>query len=189
MKTKQMILCALFAALVAIGGFLKIPLPVIPCTMQLFFATMAGLLLGSRLGALSVLVYVLLGLCGVPVFTAGGGPSYVLYPTFGYLIGFIFGTYLTGKICWAAEEPSYKRIIAASFAGLGLVYIFGTAYCGIILNFVNHQATGIKTLILTYFLPVIPGNVVLLFLGVYVAKRLIPVVKRYGIVSVGSAKK
>ena len=52
-STKEMILCSLFAALIAIGAFIKVPLPYVPFTMQLMFTTLAGILLGSRLGAMS----------------------------------------------------------------------------------------------------------------------------------------
>ena len=77
-KTYKIALVAMFAALSAIGAFIRVPMPMVPFTLQLFFTTMAGLLLGGELGALSVGVYVLIGLLGLPVFTGGGGFSYVL---------------------------------------------------------------------------------------------------------------
>ena len=70
MKTRALILTALFAALTAVGAFLRIPFPIAPITLQVFFTAMAGVLLGPRYGALSQLVYVVLGLIGLPVFTA-----------------------------------------------------------------------------------------------------------------------
>ena len=79
----SLILCALFAALIAVGAFIKIPVPFVPFTLQLLFTTLAGIVLGPKYGALSVGVYILIGLCGVPIFTQGGGPAYVLQPTFG----------------------------------------------------------------------------------------------------------
>lgn len=88
-RTVDLILCALFAALIAVGAFIKIPIPGVPFTLQVLFTTLAGLLLGSRMGAVSVAIYIILGLAGVPIFTGGGGIGYVVYPTFGYLIGFL----------------------------------------------------------------------------------------------------
>ena len=82
-KTTSLLLCALFTALVAMGAFIRIPTPLVPLTLQLWCTTMAGMLLGPKLGAISVLVYVLLGLIGVPVFTMGGGIGYIFQPTFG----------------------------------------------------------------------------------------------------------
>ena len=73
MKARNLILTALFAALTAIGAFIRIPFAFSSITLQFFFTAMAGLLLGAKLGALSQLLYVVLGLVGVPIFAAGGG--------------------------------------------------------------------------------------------------------------------
>ena len=85
--TRNMVLCALFAALIAIGAFIRIPVPYVPITFQGFFVLLAGFLLGPKYGAASMLIYIAVGLVGIPVFTEGGGIMYVLKPTFGYLIG------------------------------------------------------------------------------------------------------
>ena len=88
-KTRDLIYCALFAALTAIGAFIHFQLFQATITLQFFFTAMAGLLLGARLGALSQLVYVALGLIGIPIFAAGGGFNYIFNPTFGFLLGLI----------------------------------------------------------------------------------------------------
>ena len=67
-KTKDMILSAMFVALISVGAFIKIPIPVVPFTLQDLFTMLAGLLLGKRRGSLAVCVYVALGLMGLPVF-------------------------------------------------------------------------------------------------------------------------
>ena len=61
-KTKSMIYCGLFTALIAAGAFIKIPVPVVPFTLQYLFTMLAGLFLGSRKGMISVVAYMLLGL-------------------------------------------------------------------------------------------------------------------------------
>ena len=109
-KTRNMILCALFAALSAAGAFIRVPIPVVPFTLQTLFTLLAGMLLGPKLGATAVGVYIVLGLAGLPVFTQGGGPSYVFQPTFGYIIGFAIGAYVTGKIAHAQPRPSLRRL-------------------------------------------------------------------------------
>ena len=82
-KTRSMVQCALFAALVAIGAFIQIPVPYMDYfTLQFLFVLLAGMLLGSARGALSVSVYVLVGLVGFPVFAAGGGIQYIFRPSF-----------------------------------------------------------------------------------------------------------
>lgn len=74
------------------------PVPVVPFTLQFLFTTLAGLLLGSKKGAISVVAYMILGLAGLPIFSEGGGFWYVIKPSFGYIIGFCIGTYVTGLI-------------------------------------------------------------------------------------------
>ena len=97
-KTRDLIYCALFAALTAIGAFLHFQLFQATITLQFFFTAMAGLLLGAKLGALSQLLYVALGLVGVPIFAAGGGFGYIFNPTFGFLLGLIPTAWVIGKI-------------------------------------------------------------------------------------------
>lgn len=173
-KTYDLIMCALFTALVAVGAFIKIPVPAIPVTLQLFFTTVAGLLLGGKLGALSVLLYVALGLLGIPVFASGGGLGYVFVPTFGYLIGFIFGAFVTGTIANKTCAPSFLRLLAANFSGLIVVYLVGLVYYYIICNFVINTPIGLWPLFLYGFAMVVPGDAVLSVLAAVVAKRLIP---------------
>ncbi len=127
-RTYHMILCALFAALIAVGAFIRIPVPVVPFTMQTFFVSLSGMLLGKKYGATSVLLYLAIGLIGLPVFTQGGGIGYVLKPSFGYLIGFVLGAYLTGLIARRLRQPTFGRLLAAAFAGLGVIYTCGTVY-------------------------------------------------------------
>jgi biotin transport system substrate-specific component len=97
-RTYKMMLVALFAALIAVGAFIRVPVPLVPFTMQTFFVVLAGMLLGKKLGGASALVYLAIGLIGIPVFTQGGGIGYVLKPSFGYLIGFVVAAFITGAI-------------------------------------------------------------------------------------------
>ena len=177
-RTLDICLCAMFAALSAVGAFIKVPIPICPFTLQLTFTTLAGLLLGGKRGALSVAIYVIIGLLGVPVFTEGGGIYYVLKPTFGYLVGFIAGTYVTGTIAWGSEEPSYIRIFLASIAGLVIAYLFGMVYMYIICNFVLDQAMGVQTAIMTCFVLLMPKDIVLAAITSAIAKRLIPIFRK-----------
>lgn len=175
LTTRDLILCALFTALSAIGAFLRIPIPLVPFTLQMTFTTLAGLLLGSKKGAASVGVYVLMGLIGIPIFTQGGGFGYILKPSFGFLIGFIIGAFVTGRICEKKQNPSLKRILVASFAGMMLIYTIGAIYFYIISNYYLNQSVSIATTIMSCFVLVVPGNAVLAVLAAFVAKRIIPV--------------
>ena len=171
-RTKEMVLFGLFTALIAIGAFIKIPVPVCPFTLQLLFTTLAGLILGSWNGACSVGLYVLLGLAGVPVFTEGGGPSYIFQPTFGYLIGFIAGAWLTGWISERSGDFSFGKTLFANLAGLLVVYLFGMVYVYIINNFYLGTPIGIWPVVLYCFVLAVPGDICLCILAAMLASRL-----------------
>ncbi len=178
-NTRDICLCAMFAALTAVGAFIKIPVPVCPFTLQTLFTTMAGLLLGAKKGAFSVLIYIVIGLIGIPVFTQGGGIGYVMVPTFGYLVGFAAGAFVTGLIAGKAERPSFPRLFAAALAGLAVVYAFGMAYYYVISNYLaGNEPIDLYNLFYYCFLLVAPGDVLLCAAAALAAKRLIPVLRR-----------
>ncbi|MCX7715691.1 MAG: biotin transporter BioY [Clostridia bacterium] len=176
---KQMIFCGLFAALTAVGAFIKIPIPVLPFTLQFLFTMMAGLLLGGEMGACSVFIYMFLGLAGLPIFTEGGGIGYIIKPTFGYIIGFCIASYVTGKIANKVKNPTYKRILGANFIGLIIVYSLGMIYYYIICNFVINAPIGVWPLFLYCFILAIPGDILLCLISALIYKRLIPVINLF----------
>ena len=136
MKVQEMVYCGIFTTLIAAGAFIKIPIPVVPFTLQFLFTMLAGLLLGGRLGALCVAVYILLGLAGLPIFAEGGGLWYIVKPSFGYLIGFCLGSYVTGKMVEKHQKTTLTRYFIANFTGLFIVYAIGMIYYYVISNFV-----------------------------------------------------
>lgn len=176
-KTKDMVLSALFVTLIAAGAFIKIPIPLVPFTLQFLFTMMAGLLLGGRRGCFTVCVYIVLGLAGLPVFAGGGGPGYIFQPSFGYIIGFAAGAFITGIIANQKNRPSYKRLLIANFAGLFVVYFFGMVYYYLISNFYLGNPIGLWPLFLYCFILAVPGDIVLCILGAILGKRLIPLIK------------
>ena len=174
---KEMVLTALFVALIVIGTFIKIPVPYVPFTLQLMFTMFAGLLLGPRLGALAVIIYLVLGLLGVPVFAEGGGISYIFKPTFGYLIGFVFGTYATGYIANRDARPSVKRLLCANLLGLVIVYTFGLIYLYLVRSLYLINPIGIWQLFFYGMILPIPGDLIICVGGAFIGQRLIPMVK------------
>ena len=133
-STVSLAFISLFAALTAIGAFIKIPLPYVPFTLQVLFVFFAGSLLGSKRGMQSQLVYVGIGLAGLPVFTQGGGIGYFLQPTFGYLLGYIAGAFVVGWIIERIDNPKTYHFIFANLAGLLVVYLIGVPYLYMALN-------------------------------------------------------
>ena len=174
-------MCALFTALIIVGAFIKIPIPVVPFTLQVLFTTLAGALLGSKGGAISTACYAFLGLIGIPVFTQVGGFGYVLQPTFGYLIGFIAGSYITGAIAHSGK-PDTKRILSGCLAGLAVVYALGMLYYYMISAVYLRDPIGIGALFLYCFVLAVPGDIALCLLSTALAKRLMPVIYAKGII-------
>lgn len=173
LSTRQMVLVALFTALSAIGAFIKIPTPYVNITLQLFFTTMAGLILGPKLGPISVGLYVLIGLIGIPVFTQGGGPGYILQPTFGYLLGFILGSYVTAVVA-RTGQPTYLRLLLAALAGLLVVYSLGVAYVYMINRLVLGNVLNLRALLMAAVFIPLPGDIGLSFVAAALGVRLWP---------------
>ena len=175
-SVQELIYCGIFAALIAVGAFIKVPVPVVPFTLQFLFTTLAGLLLGGKLGAFSVIAYLLLGLAGLPIFSEGGGIWYVFKPSFGYLIGFCIATYVTGTM---AERMKFtiKNLLAANFTGLLIVYAAGMVYYYIICNFVIDTPIGVWPLFLYCFLLAVPGDICLCILCAFFVKRIKPLLQ------------
>ena len=157
-KTKTLIYCSLFTALIAAGAFIKIPVPVVPFTLQYLFTMLAGLLLGSKRGTISVVAYMLLGLAGLPIFSEGG---------------------VTGRIAEHLKKKTIFRYLLANLAGLMIVYACGMIYYYVICNYVIDTPIGIWPLILYCFLLAVPGDIALSILGAIIARRVRPVVIQY----------
>ena len=149
--TRQLTMTALFVALIAVGAFIRVPLPNCPFTLQILFTTLAGIVLGSRLGAASVGIYIVLGLIGVPIFTSGGGPGYILQPTFGYLIGLLAGSILNLFIVY----------------GLGMIYLY------FIMNLYLGKPIGVEAVIITCFLIPVGPDIFLCAVAASLGKRIV----------------
>jgi len=170
---------ALFTALTAVGAFIKIPIPVVPITLQVFFVSLSGVLLGSRKGAISQLLYVLIGLAGFPIFTQGGGITYVLKPTFGYLAGFIFGAYLTGKMTEKMKEKNIKNLFIAILSGVGVIYAVGVAYLYMISNFYLGKDFTLWLAFYYGFLLCIGGDLICSYVASVLSYKLLPVIRKW----------
>ena len=158
-KTRNMTLLAIFTALSAIGAFIRIPLPFVAITVQTIFVFMSGILIGKKLGALSQLIYVTLGLIGIPIFTEGGGPGYILKPSFGYLLGFIAAAYVIGLII-ENKEINYLNIFIASLSGLFVTYLIGVPYLHIILNNVVNVDMSLWNSLTAGMIVFLPGDII-----------------------------
>lgn len=171
-SARTMTLTALFAVLTAVGAFIRIPFPLVPMTLQTLFVFLSGAILGSKRGALSQVLYVGMGLIGLPVFTGGGGPQYILHPTFGYLLGFIAGAWVIGFITERLEKNSFPFYLAACLAGTAVIYTVGTAGLYLNLNHVAGKAVTLRQVIEFGAVPFIAGDILKMLGAAALASRV-----------------
>lgn len=178
-KVREMVLVSMFAALACIaafvvrfGGAAIVPFSLIPLISML-----AGLLLGARLGALSMAVYLALGLVGLPVFASPpyGGPTYFLVPTAGFLFGFVGGAYITGKIREQFAVKGFWGYLLAALAGLVIIYLIGLPYVYGILNYYMGKALGVDKVLGIAFIPYIGFDIIKALVSAVIA---VPVVRQ-----------
>ncbi len=174
-STQELVLGGVFTTLIAVGAFIKVPVPVVPFTLQFLFTMLAGLLLGGRRGAMSVGVYILLGLIGLPIFAEGGGFWYILKPSFGYLLGFMLAAYVTGRMVERRARLSTGWVIAVNFLGLFIVYAAGMIYYYVICNYVIDTPIALGPLFLYCFVLAVPGDICLCVLAAILTVRVKPV--------------
>jgi biotin transport system substrate-specific component len=162
MKTKisDLTFISLFAALTAVGAFIKIPIPHVPLTLQTLMVMFAGLVLGSRRGALSQLLYLIIGLLGLPIFSQGGGPGYILLPSFGFLLGFIPGAYIVGRLTENERDLKLPRVLTALILGQGAIYLIGIPYLYFVLTFVIQKPLSLSTVLKIGLIAFIPGDII-----------------------------
>ncbi len=126
--TLQLVFCALFAALTAVMSQFSIPIGPVPINLATLSVFIAGAVLGAKYGALSQLVYVLLGAVGLPVFSNfSGGVGVIVGPTGGYILGYIAAAWLVGLL---SEHfgGNVLVLVISMVAGLLLCYLMGTVW-------------------------------------------------------------
>lgn len=176
LTSKEMVLAAEFAALIAVLSQLTIPLGVIPLTMQTFAVGFVATVLGRKLGTISVFIYLLLGLIGLPVFAGFSGGMHVLFgPTGGYLAGFIINALVTGRLN-EKKPANYIWSIGANLAGAFLTLVFGTTWFQISgsLTFTAAMTGGFWP----FVIPGIIKAVAAALLGVLITKR-VPMLQKH----------
>jgi biotin transport system substrate-specific component len=168
---RKTVYSALFAALIAAGAFIAIPIGPVPIVLQNLFVLLAGLILGPRFGVYSVALYLLMGGFGFPVFAGGtGGIGRLFGPTGGYLFGFLPAVFATALI---SEQLNKTR------TGDGVALVFGTAivYCAGVpwLKIATGMAWDKAFMVGVY--PFIPGDLIKIGVAVFAAQLIRKVIK------------
>ncbi|MDD2214725.1 MAG: biotin transporter BioY [Oscillospiraceae bacterium] len=180
-QIRRLTLAALFAALTVIGAYIKIPIGPAPITLQTLFTLLAGLILGPWTGALSQLLYMGLGLIGLPVFTSGGGLTAILTPSFGFVIGFVLAPLAMGGLerIRRTRQPrtrgrAYLSLLLLALVGTAVIYLVGVPYMYLVLRHVNGVTLTFMQALKTGCLVFLPGDLAKCLLAAYVGQKLRP---------------
>lgn len=170
LKTRDMAYIALFAVLMAICSWISVPAAV-PFTLQTFGVFLAVGVLGGKRGTLAVVLYLLMGAVGLPVFAGfSGGVGVLLGSTGGYIVGFVF----LALVMWAMErwaESKTWRVVLSMVLGLIVCYAFGTAWFMLVYARTTGPV-GLLTALGWCVLPYIPVDAVKMALALAIRKRL-----------------
>lgn len=175
-RTLDLVYIAAGAALIAVCSWISIP-TTIPFTLQTFAVFLLMTALGGKRGTLSVLVYLMLGAIGLPVFAQfTGGIGILLGNTGGYLAGFLLLGVVYLVVTRFFGEKTLPQIIALT-AGLAVCYTFGTAWFMLVYTRAN-GAVGLGTVLGWCVIPFILPDLLKLALALIVARRLEPVIRK-----------
>lgn len=167
-RTKQLTLFSLFAALTAILSQISIPLPFTPVPINLatLSVLLSGAILGKKGGAISQIVYAILGAVGLPVYANFlSGIGILIGPTGGYIIGYIIAAFVVGIIVEKSEKNLGTYLLSMCL-GIIACYILGTAWFMYITN--NNLISALTLCVL----PFIPGDIIKIIFGAFIANRL-----------------
>jgi biotin transport system substrate-specific component len=169
-QLQMIVLASLMAALIAVGAYLQIPLPLgpVPLVLQNLFVLLAGLLLGSRWGLTSVGIYLLVGAVGLPVFVGGkGGLAHFMGPTGGYLLGFAVCALVTGYLSGGSQNHTL-RDISAVVLGSMVIYVCGVPWLKLAASMSWEKA------VLVGMVPFLPGDALKATAAVLLARAIRP---------------
>lgn len=182
LKTVDIAYIGLFSTLMMIGANITSFAPFmvvggVPITLQTFFAILAGLILGSRKGALACTIYMLIGLAGAPVFARfGGGFGHILSPTFGFIVTFILAAYVAGLI--VERSGTKKSYVIAALVATAINYLLGTNWMYFAYKLWASAPEGFTyKLAWLWMLPPLPKDIILAVFAGFFAYRMQKVLK------------
>src|SRR5688572_20274192 len=159
-RTRSISLVFAFSLLVALSAQIVIPVGPVPITGQTFAVLLTGALLGSRMGAAAIIIYLAEGAIGLPFFSGGrGGLAHLLGPTGGYLVAFPAAAFITGAFAEHGWDKRFLTAAAAMAIGSVIIMLSGWAWFSLVTN--TPMALSFQTTVL----PFIPGDMVKILLA------------------------
>ncbi len=170
-QLKPMIYSSLFVALISAGALLAIPLGPVPIVLQNMFVLLAGVILGPRWGVACVGIYLLIGGCGLPVFSSGrAGIGHLFGPTGGYLFGYLPCVFITGLIAHGQNKNMVINALAM-VTGSTLIYATGVPWLKYITGMTWTRALAFG------MYPFIPGDILKIAAALVIIKSMGPYLK------------
>ncbi len=170
MKIKELNRIAMTAAFMAVCAWINIPGPV-PHTLQIFAVCMTAGLLGSKRAAASVLIYIIIGAIGLPVFSGGrSGIGTIIGETGGYIVGFLPMAWVLGKV-YEQKRKSMPVYIVGIISGLCLCYLCGILW-SVLVYISNDAGPGVYVIAAKYVLPFVIPDILKLLLADFMVRAL-----------------
>jgi len=177
----RLVFAAVFAAMIAVSNFFQIPTPIgVPIVLKNMFVVLSGTVLGSFYGGIAVLILIVAGLIGIPVFVIPGGIGVFNTPLGGYIIGYFVASLCAGLVCGLPKTSEKKirpipliRICIASFLGFALILVCGSFYMMFL------KSMTLKAAFLAGTVPFIIGDLIKLALSIPLAVALRPISARH----------
>lgn len=167
MSVKTLAIDAMLLCILIIGSKITIPLGIINLTMQLPVVFLILFITDKKNSVFIIGTYILIGLFGLPVFSNGGGYVYLFKPSFGYILGFLVAAILLPK-----KLNNGLFVLINIALGLLIVYVFGSVYMYLILNYYMHVHKGIGYVITVAVLPFILKDIICAYIASAIAYRL-----------------
>lgn len=180
MKTKTIVLCAIFAAILCIFSVMTIPIGIVPISMGIFGVMLTSIILGAKKGTISVIVYILLGAVGLPVFSGfKGGFQVLLGPTGGYVWSYILVALLIGLLTSKLPQNKWLAMLKTFIVcliGIFLCYAAGTA------QFMLVQKTDLIKSLTACVFPFIPFDIIKALIATYLGCTISKALKKAGLI-------
>ena len=154
-RLRDMLLIFTGSLFVAAMAQVRIPLPFtpVPLTGQTFAVLLAGITLGSKRGSASLMLYLVLGVIGLPVFAGGAsGLAILAGPTGGYLVGFLVAAWVVGRLAEHSLDRKFRSMWLVFLAGEAVIYLFGLPWLGLYV--------GVSKVLVAGFIPFLPGDLI-----------------------------
>ena len=170
-STQLLTRSSFFLVMLIISAKISIPIGMIPITLQTFSIFICAYLLTPKHSMLTISVYLLMGLIGLPVFASGGGIGYIMQPSFGFLLSFVIVTPCLSALYHKTDKLSLQILL--SFIALFFIYLIGSTYMYLLLNYLMLVEKSVSAVLSLAVFPFIINDSISLIAALFISKRLI----------------